>query len=104
MQQNYKVIKCPHCGYEYLPSEIYYPEEYFGKPKNIIRDEEFKIIYFDGESINTKEYYVCDNCKKPFGVDMDVKVKVSNKNAYDFEEDYKAPLYKDKIILEEPKD
>ena len=38
------VIKCPHCGCEYLPAEVFYPKYLLGKPFNIIRDEEGTIL------------------------------------------------------------
>lgn len=27
-----ELIICPKCGREYLPAEIYYPNEFLGKP------------------------------------------------------------------------
>ena len=29
------LIKCPHCNAEYLPAEIYYPDEFLGRPTDI---------------------------------------------------------------------
>lgn len=62
-------IKCPHCGYEYLPAEIYFPDNFLGKPEHIIKDENGKILGFDGEDMNTSEVYTCDNCGKVFTID-----------------------------------
>lgn len=42
------VIKCPHCGAEYLPSEIFMPEDILGgAPKNLIKDPLGKVLYAD---------------------------------------------------------
>ena len=63
-----RTIKCPTCGYEYLPAEIYLPNEFLGKPKNIIRDANGKIIGFEGIKMNDTETYKCDNCLSSFEV------------------------------------
>lgn len=65
------VIKCPECGYEYLPCEIYYPQD-LGRATNIIRDMEGKILYYDGSNMDTEAEYKCDNCKTVFKVDARV--------------------------------
>ena len=52
-----RVIKCPTCGYEYLPAEIYMPNDFLGKPNNLMRDEHGKIIGFNGIKMNDTETY-----------------------------------------------
>ena len=47
----FKVIKCPHCGREYLPVEIFYPTSFFGKPTNVYRDEQGKIENISGDDM-----------------------------------------------------
>ena len=37
-------IRCPHCGCEYLPAEIYLPNDFLGYPTNIIKDEKGEIL------------------------------------------------------------
>ena len=74
------VIKCPHCGYEYLPGEIYMPGSLIGQPDEIVRDSSGKIIYED-YSTETREpdmieSYICDQCNKPFVVEATVTYKV----------------------------
>lgn len=34
----YQVIRCPQCGAEYLPGEIYLPKYFLGQPKNVSKD------------------------------------------------------------------
>ena len=44
-KKNYPVIRCPHCGGEYTPADIFMPGDLIGKPKTVIRDALGKIIY-----------------------------------------------------------
>ena len=44
-------IVCPQCGMEYLPAEIYLPNYLLGKPTRIVRDENGKILDYDGINI-----------------------------------------------------
>jgi DNA-directed RNA polymerase subunit RPC12/RpoP len=82
MEQNQKkwpTIKCPHCGYEYTPAEVLYPESLLGKPDSIIRDALGKIIYLEyaeGDEPCQSEKYICDNCDKPFIVEPVITYKV----------------------------
>ena len=67
------VIKCPCCGAEYLPGELYMPGSITGKPTEVIRDSFGKIIYEDYHSkLNEPdliERYECDICKRPFVIE-----------------------------------
>lgn len=72
------VIRCPHCGAEYLPGEIYMPGSLIGQPYEVIRDSFGKIIYEDYEPINEPdmiERYICDQCDKPFIIEATVTYK-----------------------------
>ncbi len=73
------VIKCPHCGAEYLPGEVYLPGSLIGQPDDIVKDAVGKIIYED-YSTETREpdmieSYICDYCEKPFIVEATVTYK-----------------------------
>ena len=72
LKKNWQVIKCPHCGYEYVPSEVFMPGDLLGKPENIIRDALGKILYVeyaeDLDEPNLEEHFVCECCDKPFVV------------------------------------
>ena len=63
-----RVIKCPICGYEYLPAEIFLPNEFLGRPMNITRDADGKIVGYDGIKMNDTETYKCDKCDSSFEV------------------------------------
>lgn len=63
-----RIIACPICGWEYLPAEIFLPNEFLGKPKDIVKDSYGKIIGYSGSSMNDSETYKCDNCNSTFEV------------------------------------
>jgi DNA-directed RNA polymerase subunit RPC12/RpoP len=89
-------IKCPHCGYEYLPAEIFYPDSLLGKPEDISRDEKGKIIFYNGESMDLSEDFVCLNCGCTFKVDgtINFTTKELEQSDDDFEEEYSVRLDK----------
>ena len=73
------VIRCPFCGGEYLPGEIFMPGSLIGQPQEIVRDGLGKIIYED-YGPETKEpclveHYICDECEKPFIIEATVSYK-----------------------------
>ena len=82
MEQNQKkwpTIKCPHCGYEYIPAEIFMPGDLLGESDSLVRDALGKIIYLEyKESYEPAqpEKYFCDNCDKPFIVEPVLTFKV----------------------------
>ena len=82
-----KTIKCPYCGYEYLPGEIYVPNNFLGKPNKIIRDEG-KIYSFEGIQQDLTESYICDNCNKNFLVIAKVTFETHKDPKETFEEEY----------------
>lgn len=73
------VIRCPHCGAEYLPGEIYMPGSLIGQPDEVVRDGLGKIIYEDYYTETREpdmiERYICDQCDKPFIVEATVTYK-----------------------------
>ena len=83
------VIRCPKCGYEYLASEIFYPESLLGSCQNPLRDENGKLLLLpEGEEPTLEEDWECYNCGCNFKAKLDVRgCSVYNQN-YDFSEDY----------------
>ena len=73
-----QLIKCPHCSWEYLPGELFFPINTIGYPINIVRDPLGKILYEeypkDKEPL-AEESYICDNCNKPFTIDINISYK-----------------------------
>lgn len=86
-------IRCPHCGWEYLPGEIYYPNDFVGKPWNIIRDAQGNILGYDGDDMNTAEYFQCEHCNKEFKVDASITFRTeSTNNVFDDGDEFVSVL------------
>ena len=89
-----KVITCPHCGWEYLPAEVVYPTQVVGQPiaKTIIRDPLGKILFYEWRENDTplsEESFICDNCNRPFIVEIDPIFKTKKQEeALDFSTSY----------------
>lgn len=80
------IIKCPKCGREYLPCEIFYPEDMM-LSTNVIKDENGKIIYFEGNQPDGFESYICDGCGEEFTVKVSMTFDVE-KPEVDFDDDF----------------
>lgn len=85
-------IKCPHCGTEYLPGEIYIPNYFVGQPTDIIKDEKGAVLGFEGSDMETSEQYTCDLCGQTFRVDAIVTFKTEA-----LVDDFGSEVYKTKI-------
>lgn len=94
-------IKCPHCGMEYLPAEIYYPNHLLGKPGNIEKDSCGNIAYYDGKNMNLYENYMCDSCNTTFAVRAQVTFFTRVVEEKSFSGNYKTKLKEEKFTLEE---
>ena len=72
------VIKCPHCGAQYLPAEIFMPEAFIGRPDDLVKDSLGKILYEDyqdGKEPDMVEHFTCEYCEKPFVIEATVTYK-----------------------------
>ena len=100
MRDNKKiVIKCPQCGCEYLPAEIYIPKYFVGHPECIEKDISGKVLNCYGTMFNPIEHYICDKCNTKFKIKADVKF-----NTYieeEFKKDYKIKLKPTSLFLKE---
>ena len=77
------VIKCPHCGAEWVPSEIFMPGDVEGKAKQVIRDALGHILYVEYEEDCepcSEQHYVCDECGRGFVVEPVVMFKVKKES------------------------
>lgn len=93
------LIKCPHCGAEYLPAEIYYPDEFLGKPQDINKVHNTGALdYYRGKSMNTQEEYVCDYCGTRFYVDATVSFKTSIDKLTNMASNYKTVFKKSELF------
>lgn len=79
-------IYCPVCGCQYLPSEIYLPDYFLGKAKNIDKDHiTGKILYHEGKYQDLQETYICDVCNNQFKITAKLQfaTKLDNKTNFD---------------------
>ena len=87
-QKKWPVIRCPHCGLQFTPAEIFMPGDLIGEPDNVIRDALGRIIYQEYDEGNEPAqvgHYVCDECGKPFTVEPIIMYKVKKEDeAKDF--------------------
>ena len=100
MNKDFDTIICPYCKMEYLPSEIFIPNNFFGRPGDIERSGDGRIIQYTGTGMDLKEEYKCDCCGKTFFVSTQIKFNstpTDPKN--DFDEDYETPLKVKKYSL-----
>lgn len=99
-RNNAPIITCPHCGAEYLPCEILYPNSFLGKATDIIKGGRGEIITFDGNNMETAETYNCDFCHSDFAVSA--KVTFTSNTAEDkFDEEYSTPRYAQLSLFED---
>ena len=87
-KDSYIVIRCPKCGMEYLAAEIFYPSGLLGKPKDILRDDNGKILLVTGELPVLEEDWECERCNHQFKAKLKIKPDSSYDSRYDFNEDY----------------
>ena len=100
--ENTPKIVCPVCGQEYQPVEVFIPDDFFGKPKDIIKKDNGKIDFITGTDMNMSESFVCENCGAHLKIDarlyFDIKVDDTN----DFSKNYTTKINKpDKLKLKE---
>lgn len=92
--RKFEIIECPRCKHQYLPAEIYIPNSFFGKPKNIQRDFDGKLLSYEGTSVDLFEKFVCDRCHTEFRVVAKLCLTTEETRFGDFDEEYSTPLKK----------
>lgn len=99
--RKFEIISCPHCGRQYLPAEIFYPNYYFGRPSNIIRDVFGNILDYDGTSIDIGESYTCDKCNTTFEIKGKIQFVVEENKIGNFDEEYVTPIKTNSLFADE---
>ncbi len=95
------IICCPKCGQQYLLSEIFMPESFFGKQKEIFKTVDGQIEFYDGTDPDLEEIYTCDNCGTKLKIEAKLSFKVEEAKDT-FEEEYVSKINKpEKIKLNE---
>ena len=74
----FNFVKCPHCGYQYVPGEIFNPKHFLGQPRDIVRNSIGEILGYEGTVMDTIETYICDNCNTEFTVTAKVSFTYAN--------------------------
>lgn len=98
-----EIIVCPKCGCEYLPEEIFYPEDLLGKAHDIVKDGKGKLLGAAGGRPAKTEEFVCEKCGATFKVEASVSFSSSIDPLKDLSDDYVTPLYpKPRVSLPEP--
>ena len=101
-ESNLNIIKCPYCGCEYLPGEIYVPNELVGQPVDIERTADHRIQFAFGKKQDLNETYTCDACNRTFKVKCNMSFETSYCDELNFDDDFTAPLYgTDRLTLKE---
>ena len=95
------IIKCPNCGWEYLPGEIYLPKHFLGQPKEIERTIDGKILLHYGTDPDLNEIFRCEHCGKTFEIAAEMSFTTKTSVEHNFDDDYVQPLYGDRISLQE---
>lgn len=95
-----ELIYCPYCGYEYVPAEIFIPNEVFGHPTFIRRTDKGHIETIAGKKMDLEETYKCDNCDTTFKVKMNINFTSQIDTVNDFKHNYTTKL-KSNISLKE---
>lgn len=94
------IIKCPKCGYEYLASEIFYPDDIFGTCDEVLRDENGHILLVaHGSDPQREEPWTCDHCGCEFTARLTVKGESIYNDDLDFSEDFTINSNSDKVQL-----
>ena len=69
------IIRCVHCGAQYLPGEVYIPGALIGQPDDVVKDSMGRLLYEDyqeGKEPDMIEHFTCEYCNKPFIVEATV--------------------------------
>lgn len=92
--KKFEIIKCPRCDYEYLPSEIFVPKNFFGLPTSIERDFSGRIMEFSGNSLDLEETYTCDNCNTTFHIGTKISFNTCLEKVENIDEEYISDINK----------
>lgn len=98
MEKDLSIITCPICGHQYLPSEIFMPDEVFGKQYDITKDDNGKIKFYLGDDQNFEEEYICDSCNTKLKILMKVSYDIKPIEEDEFEEEYSVEINKPKKL------
>lgn len=93
MRDEKLIIRCPYCEAEYIPSELFYPDDFLPKVFDIVKDEDGHIISYTGDVMNLEVEYCCDKCNHAFKTIASVSFDTKKCEVHDFDFEYSAPLF-----------
>lgn len=93
------LIKCPHCGAEYLFEEIFMADDIIGN-RHAIKDEKGRIVFIEGDDPELTSEYICDYCDKKFTASVDFQIWMGIVEDL-WDEEYSVEIFKDRIKLDE---
>ena len=91
-------VKCPVCGQAYLPSEIFLPQSFFGKQKDITRNASGEIEFYLGDDPDYDETFICESCLSKLKIHANLSFNVVVDKGENFDEDYSTPINKPKKL------
>lgn len=94
------LIKCPHCGAEYLVEEIFMGEDVIGT-RMPIKDEDGKILHIDGDEPTYSAEYICDKCDTKFIAKLNISVDSVTEIKDTWDEEYTVEIHKNRVELAE---
>lgn len=95
-----EVITCPKCGREYLPAEIFVPNAFFGRPRDIVRDVYGTILDYEGTSLDVEETYTCDKCNTTFNIKARCSFATSLSKFENIDEEYSTKIKQNTLFSE----
>lgn len=95
MNKELPVLQCPICGRQYMPAEIFMPDEFFGHQKEVIRKPSGEIDFYIGTDPELQERYICDGCGTELMISAQLSYDVVPTNEL-FEEEFVAKVQRPK--------
>lgn len=92
MRDEKLIIRCPYCGAEYAPSEIFYPEDFL-PALDATKDADGRIVAMAGNAMNLSEEFVCEHCDHAFRAVASFAFESEKVEGHDFNYDCERPLY-----------
>lgn len=90
------VIKCPICGAEYMPSEVFIPESFFGKQTEVIRNPDGTMNFYIGDDMDLVEEFICETCSSKLKINANLSFNVTCVDDT-FDEEYEEAINKVKL-------
>lgn len=100
------IITCPCCGAQYLPAEIFIPEEVFKTDNKQVQKSPIDGVFPENfkYQLDLAESYICDFCDTSFRVYMDVDFRYDDLESLPKADESKITVnVKSKQVLTEDK-